>query len=144
MIKNGHAYTLRKEYPHWRTWNPDDDPEKIVDGDLFSDLSEEERELIEEWVSSNFVPAATYKCASSHNSYWWKHRFEQLIGRYVSNNQAKDAFLSWGFEPEDENTLNWKFKIKAANRTFRTYDSNFCRENIRQFKKDRAGLWKKN
>lgn len=112
MIKNGHAVTLRKEYPHWRIWNPNDDPEKIVDGDLFTDLSKEEQHFIKDWVFANFESASTYKCKSNHNSYWWKHRFEELIGHYVSNNQAKDAFLSWGFEPENEHALNWTFKLK--------------------------------
>lgn len=143
MIKNGHAYTLRKEYPLWRVWNPDDDPEWVVDGDLYSDLSEEERGLIKDWVFSNFAPASSYKCKSSHNSYWWKHRFEQLLGHYVSNNQAKDAFLSWGFMPEDESSLNWKFKIKAIDRKVDFCDPESRDRNIHQFKEGRK-LWKKN
>lgn len=129
MIKDGRAYTLKKE------WSFRDqvameikgDPDTVVDGDLFSDLEEDEQEIVKKWFFDNFEESKGYYCRCQiSNSYGWKHRFEELIGRYVSNNQAKDAFLSWGFKPKDPNALNWIFKVKQKDRSLvAMHDSRF-------------------
>lgn len=109
MIKNGHPVTTYRESglkpPEGKDWDTE------YDGDRFDSLTREEQDLIEAWVRSNFQPAGHYS-DQEYNSYWFKHRFEQLIGHYVSNDQAKDAFLSWGFKPKDEHAYNWVFEIK--------------------------------
>ena len=108
MIKNGHPVSTHRESgiapAEGETWDTE------IDGHRFDELPTEERDLIKAWVRCNFEESDHYS-TEAYNSYWFKHRFEQLVGHYVSNDQAKDAFLSWGFKPKDQNEINWVFKI---------------------------------
>lgn len=108
-IKDGHPLSIGRE----RGWL-EEDQDREFDGQRFDELTYDERCIIEKWFKDNFEPASKYN--RDMNSYVLKHRFEDLIGRYVSNDQAKDAMLSWGFKPKDPNVLNWVFKFKPKQR----------------------------
>lgn len=56
MIKNGHAYTLKREWPFRDqvAMEINGDPDTVIDGDIFSDLEEDEQEIIKKWFFDNF------------------------------------------------------------------------------------------
>lgn len=110
MIKNGHPVTLYRESgivpPEGKGWDDE------YDGRRFSELSLENQILIKKWFFDNFEPAKTYK-TKAPSSYGLKHMAERAISTgYVSNDQMKDALLSWGFRPQNSHACNWTFKIK--------------------------------
>lgn len=120
MIKDGHAYTLKKEWSSIEqvVMGITGAPDTVIDGDLYSDLDDDEQEILKKWVFDNFEESKGYYCSCQvGNSYGWKHRFEEILGHYVSNNQAKDAFLAWGFKPKNPNDVNWIFKVKQKDRS---------------------------
>ena len=110
MIKNGHPVTLYRESgiapPEGKGWDDE------YDGHRFSELSLENQILIKKWFFDNFEPAKTYK-TKAPSSYGLKHMAECIAATdYISNDQMKDALLSWGFKPQNPHAYNWTFKIK--------------------------------
>lgn len=110
MIKNGHPVTLYKESgvtpPEGEDWDSE------YDGHRFDELSLEDQAAAKKWFFDNFEQAATYR-TKAPSSYELKHMAERVVSTgYISNDQIKDALLSWGFEPKNSNECNWTFKIK--------------------------------
>lgn len=147
MIKDGHAYTLKREWPFRDQviLKIKGTPDTVVDGDLFSEFDEDVQEFVKKWFFDNFEESKSYHTSCPvYSSYGWKHILEKLVPEgYMSNNQAKDALLSWGFKPKDPNELNWIFRIKQKDRS-RTarYKSGFYRAGASragyEFEKRRA------
>ncbi len=79
------------------------------DAELFSDLLEEEQNLVKEWIYENITPRNTPLYSSS--SYALKHVLERDTGIYMTNNQFKDAMLTYGYKPVNQKELNWSFRI---------------------------------
>ena len=80
------------------------------------DLSEEEQEIVLEWLQWNVWPAKNK--LDGHSSYGMKHILNNRTGIYITNNQMKEAMWNLGFRPTKINTLNWTFKIKKSSPIF--------------------------
>lgn len=101
MIKNGKPYT--NEQGH-------------TDYELIDDLLPDQRRELLEWIGEIISPSK-YK-NTRHSSYSLKHRFEKSDkGFYLTNNQFKDAMLTAGYSPVDQDALNWEYKIKVAEKS---------------------------
>lgn len=133
MLKNGHPVSTHREsgiapdFSKGETWGTE------YDGKRFDEIPEETRELIKKWVFDNFEPASSYTSRGNYTSYGWKHLLEKIYGvpnYYMSNDQAKDAFLSWGFKPRDVDEINWVFKLKPKSRKREAFDSQYYRNGI--------------
>lgn len=108
MIKNGHPVTTYREsglpVPEGATLDTE------YDGARYESLPIEARRKIEDFFNHTYKKGVRFN--TTRDSYMLKHMFEGLAGCYVSNDQAKDAMLQWGFEPKDPNAVNWIFKIR--------------------------------
>ena len=93
MIKNNRPYTNENGYE---------------DAELITDTTPVEMKAVQEWIRDNIRPADT---VYERSSYGLKHFLEHDTGVYLTNNQFKDAMYLAGFMPEDENELNWSYRI---------------------------------
>ena len=93
MIKNNRPYTNENGYE---------------DAELITDATPVEMKAVQEWIRDNIRPAET---VYERTSYGLKHVLEHDTGVYLTNNQFKDAMYLAGFMPEDENELNWSYRI---------------------------------
>lgn len=83
---------------------------------LLTDLSEEEQEIVKDWITHNILPRKTpYLDASS---YGLKHILQGDTRIYLTNNQFKHAMLICGFAPVDEHMLNWNYCISLKSPAF--------------------------
>ena len=74
--------------------------------DEFKELSNDEQNLLIEWIPQNFIPRKTPK--TRYTSYGLKHLFEhdrEHGGHYLKNGQFKGAMLASEFKPLDEYIL---------------------------------------
>ena len=101
MLKNKRPYT--NENGH-------------VDAGFITDHPAEEREIVAEWIAAMIRPA---KSRNRHRtSYGIKHILQGDTGIYLTNNEFKDAMLQAGYEPCDQNELNWTYKISNTSNAF--------------------------
>lgn len=119
MIKNGHPVTLYRESgitpPEGEDWDSE------YDGHRFDELSLEDQAAVKKWFFDNFESASTYG-TKAPSSYGLKHMAECIVSTgYVSNDQMKDALLSWGFKPKNPHECNWTFKIKFRRNAIKRY-----------------------
>lgn len=83
----------------------------------FMTLSQEEREILLEWIISQLRPIRTINTRIS--SYGLKHVFERNDrGFYVTNDQFKGAMIFVGYEPYEQTERNWIFKISKKSPAF--------------------------
>lgn len=83
----------------------------------YNDLTERQQTILKIWIAECLNPFQTKSHLPHWSSYSLKHRFEYSnYGFYVTNGQFKGAMLAAGFNPKEENTLNWTFRLgkKAA------------------------------
>ena len=87
------------------------------DRELFTDLKERERKMVEAWILTNIEPRVSAN--KHHTSYGIKHLLERDTGIYMTNNAFKDAMLHCGFYPVDETALNWWYCISEKSKAFK-------------------------
>ncbi len=83
---------------------------------LFTDLSEQEQKKILKWIKANIIPSKTAGC--NYSSYGIKHLLEADEKIYTTNNQFKHAMMLAGYNPVEENKLNWTFYISRRSPAF--------------------------
>ncbi|WP_088185868.1 hypothetical protein [Desulfosporosinus sp. FKA] len=76
----------------------------------YEQLSAEMKERLDCWINDYIQPAYTINHWQS--SYTLKHRAENVLDHYISNDQLKMAMLYAGYKPTDPKELNWHFKIR--------------------------------
>lgn len=89
--------------------NKDGRPFTNEDTQLITGCSDDEVQLVLEWIKSSIIPRKTPNLNQS--SYGLKHRMEKETGLYTTNNQFKDAMLMCGFHPVNERAINWTYCI---------------------------------
>ena len=94
-------------------WTKDDES-------LLTDLPEEDQEVVLNWIKDNILPRK--KPLEGRSSYGIKHILQHDTKIYTTNNQFKHAMLLCGYEPVDENKLNWNYRISKESPAF-DYDS---------------------
>lgn len=105
MLKNGRPYTCE--------WSERDKAYfgfSPVDSALSDSLTDEELDKAKEWVKKFVTPRRTVN--HDESSYTIKHHMERYAKTYISNNQAKDIMLQCGFDPVNQDALNWEYRIK--------------------------------
>ena len=102
MLKNGRPYSIENGY---------------VDADLITDHSQEEQQIVMDWIRNNIYPRKTV--LHGRTSYGIKHLLERDTGIYLTNNEFKDAMMVCGFDPHNPNALNWEYCISAKSPAFR-------------------------
>lgn len=92
-----------------------------VDRSLLSNLTEDEQDIVVNWILRNIFPRKTPLYYPS--SYGLKHVLERDTKIYTTNNQFKDAMLVLGFHPVNKGELNWHFCIskKSPGVKWRTF-----------------------
>lgn len=92
--------------------------EKMINSpEYYQELSDEEKERLCDWIICNIFPRKTPN--HEHSSYKLKHYFEHDKGGfYITNGQFKGAMIACGFEPVNENELNWHFSISQKSPIF--------------------------
>lgn len=88
---------------------PNGHPFSTFDYDLFSNLSKDNQEKANVWVTEYCKPIKSYN--TRHSSYGLKHDLEHVTGVYMTNNQFKDLMLQHNFKPANIHDLNWIFCI---------------------------------
>lgn len=86
------------------------------DKEHFTELSEEEQEMVLTWLNYNVYPAQ--KVLEGHTSYGMKHVLESRTNIYLTNNMFKEAMLRCGFFPAEADELNWHFYIRKSSPIF--------------------------
>ena len=102
MIKNGRPFSNENGW---------------IDDKLITNHSKEEVEMVCNWISENIYPRKTPMYDKT--SYGLKHILESDTGLYLTNNEFKDAMLMCGFEPVNENELNWVYCISKKSPVFK-------------------------
>lgn len=95
MMKNGRPYSIENGWE---------------DKCLITDLPKEDVEIAMKWISEHISPAK--RLLKGRSSYGIKHLLQEDTELYLTNNQFKDAMLQAGYEPVDENELNWRYRIR--------------------------------
>lgn len=90
--------------------------DEVVDGLLLSDMTDDERRTVLEWIAGNVTPGK--KPNTRCNSYGMKFWLEQDTRLYLTNNQFKDAMLLFGYQPVDASEFNWHFCISSKSKFF--------------------------
>ena len=108
-IINGHPWSIGCGDP-----NPS---KRGEDAALMSDLPVEIQHKVSDWIFGKLWKRNTPNY--DHDSYELKHRIENELGIYLTNNQMKDAMLQEGFNPVKENELNWHFYISQNSPAFK-------------------------
>lgn len=75
----------------------------------FKTLDPESQSKAIGWCSRYFIPTQSYN--DRHTSYGLKHTLQSFDGTYLTNGQFKGAMLLCGYEPKDQEELNWVFGI---------------------------------
>ena len=86
----------------------------------FIELPQQDRVTLCRWILENIKPQS--RMNKRHTSYGLKHKFEHDKangGRYVTNGMFKGGMLLCGFEPDNEDDLNWCFRISEKSPAFR-------------------------
>ncbi len=106
-------YKLISEIRNGVPWTENDEA-------LLTDLPEEDQEEVLEWIRKNILPRK--RPLEGRSSYGIKHILQHDTKIYTTNNQFKHAMLLCGYEPVDENKLNWNYRISKESPAF-DYDS---------------------
>lgn len=101
MIKNGKPYSVENGGN---------------DIGLITDHSQEEINLVRNWIDKNIRPRKTPLL--DHTSYGIKHILESDTGLYLTNNEFKDAMLLCEYKPVDPDELNWCYCISKRSLAF--------------------------
>lgn len=101
MIRNGHPYTNENG---------------AVDDDLISSRPKEIQEKVFDWIYQSLIPRKTV--LKDTTSYGLKHKLDNEIGIYLTNNEFKDAMMECGYEPCDPNELNWHYCLSKKSPIF--------------------------
>lgn len=101
MIKNGRPLSIENGYK---------------DAGLITDHSQEEMDLVRNWIDVNIYPRKTR--LPEHTSYGIKHILESDTGLYLTNNEFKDAMLLCGYTPVNPDELNWYYCISKRSPAF--------------------------
>ncbi len=101
MIKNGHPYTIENG---------------AVDDALLSDVPEDVQQVVLMWIADNIRPIKSGNY--NHSSYGMKHILQHDTMIYLTNNQFKDAMMQCGYNPVDENRLNWNYRVSEKSPAF--------------------------
>ena len=105
MIKNGTPYTCERGHT---------DFDLMSDGETMGHMDKEEFiNQVQEWIKIHIIPAK--RANNKYTSYSLKHMVENWStgNLYITNNQFKDAMMTAGYMPVDENELNWRYRIKV-------------------------------
>ena len=78
------------------------------DGSLITSKNIDDILQVSKWIKDNIRDADT---VCPRNSYALKHLLEDDTHIYLTNNQFKDAMWLSGYHPENEDELNWRYKI---------------------------------
>lgn len=86
-------------------------------------LSEEAEKELKELIARYLEKRATPN--TLHSSYGLKHLFENILGYYVSNADAKKAMTECGFEHSPYGGQNWYFNVtqKSLNKLYKIRDN---------------------
>lgn len=76
-----------------------------MDNALMTDLSENERRIVHEWIRDTFNPIKTPN--RQHSTYSLKHLLQEKTGVYITNNQMKHALINMGYTCQNEHQMNW-------------------------------------
>lgn len=100
-----------KGLPHSAGYLNSDDMCELdqLDNALMSDLSEDERRIVHDWIRDTFNPIKSYNVKRS--TYSLKHLLESKTGIYLTNNQMKDALLNMGYKCQNEHKVNWYVNV---------------------------------
>ena len=101
MIRNGRPYSIENGYE---------------DAGLITDKPVEEQQQVMAWIRRNIPPRKTEN--QRHTSYGIKHILQHDTGIYLTNNEFKDAMMLAGYQPVDENALNWTYGISEKSVAF--------------------------
>ncbi|MBO4847089.1 MAG: hypothetical protein J5525_12465 [Lachnospiraceae bacterium] len=93
MVKDNRPYTIENGH----------EDSKLITNEEYSVVMQ-----VGEWIRKNIRPSDTVESSSSYSI---KHTLEHDTGIYLTNNQFKDAMWLAGYKPEDENELNWHYRI---------------------------------
>lgn len=97
-------------------WCPFHDGKISIDNETMNDLDEDTRYTVLEWIKWRIVPAKKFNF--HHSSYGIKHRLQEELNIYLTNNQFKHAMLMCGYLPKDENETNWIYAISDKSPCF--------------------------
>ena len=97
-------------------WCPFHDGKISIDNETMNDLDEDTRYTVLEWIKWRIVPAKKFNF--HHSSYGIKHRLQEELNLYLTNNQFKHAMLMCGYLPKDENETNWIYAISDKSPCF--------------------------
>jgi len=101
MIKNGRPYSIANGHE---------------DAGLITDHSQEEIDLVRNWIDTNIYPRKTPLL--DYTSYGIKHILQSDTGIYLTNNEFKDAMLLCGYTPVNPDELNWHYCISKRSPAF--------------------------
>lgn len=83
----------------------------IIDDAHICEMRPKEREMSLDWLSYNLFPSRGLKVCHSATSYGLKHRLQDRVNIYVTNNQFKELMLTLGYYPSNPIECNWEFFI---------------------------------
>lgn len=86
----------------------------IIDDAHICDMITKEREMCLDWLSHNLFPSRRLKVYHNANSYALKHRLQDRVNIYVTNNQFKELMLTLGYYPSNPMECSWEFFITKA------------------------------
>ncbi len=109
-IRNGHPWSIGCTDPNTS--------KRGEDAALMSDLSDDVQRQVSDWIFAKLCKRETPNY--DHDSYELKHRIQNELDIYLTNNQMKDAMLREGFYPVKVNELNWHFYISQKSPAFRS------------------------
>lgn len=91
---------------------------------LYDDLSEDEKRALGAWIDEYLMPAPTAKLGTT---YWLKHQYQRMSGRYVFSGALNGALLAHGFEPFSTDCANWMFGMQWRKDPFVSAGAAYCR-----------------
>lgn len=93
---------------------------------LYDALAEDEKQALDQWIDEYLMPAPTAKLGTT---YWLKHQYQRMSGRYVFSGALNGALLKRGFAPFSTTGINWMFRMNWRKDPFMPSDESrgFCR-----------------
>lgn len=88
-----------------------------VDSAIFSELSPEDQEKVNEWIKEKLIRRTTPNYRRT--SYYLRILVTKATGVLLSNNQFKDAMLQQGYDPIAVNACYWNFCISEKSPALR-------------------------
>lgn len=63
------------------------------------------------WIAQTFVPSRRGQRRVHEGAFWLKHVAEEQLGRYVSEQEFKDAMVAAGHQPINARESPWQFRV---------------------------------